>query len=179
MTERHVALLRAVNVGKRRVEMARLRRALDELGHRDVATYINSGNAVFTPAERSGSAADLERSLEAHLGAVFGFEIPTHVRTIDEIRAIVTDQLSTELPAGCSQHIVFLRAEPSAESRRAIEALSVGIDDLRVVGREIRWRINGGIADSPLVTREWVKVGQGDSTVRNVTMLVKLIDRFG
>ena len=45
---RRVALLRAVNVGGRKLPMAELRALCAELGWTDVATYIQSGNVVFT-----------------------------------------------------------------------------------------------------------------------------------
>jgi len=43
----YVALLRAVNVGGVKVEMAALRRALEGLGYGAVRTYVQSGNVVF------------------------------------------------------------------------------------------------------------------------------------
>jgi Protein of unknown function (DUF1697) len=46
---RYVALLRGINVGGRnRVAMADLRQLTEALGHTEVATYIPSGNAVFS-----------------------------------------------------------------------------------------------------------------------------------
>lgn len=49
----HVALLRGINVGRHnRVAMADLRHVVSSLGHTEVATYIQSGNVVFTPASK-------------------------------------------------------------------------------------------------------------------------------
>jgi hypothetical protein len=46
---RYIALLRGINVGSRnRVAMADLRRLTEALGHTEVATYIQSGNVLFT-----------------------------------------------------------------------------------------------------------------------------------
>jgi Protein of unknown function (DUF1697) len=49
----HVALLRGINLGGRnKVAMADLRALVSELGHADAATYIQSGNVLFTaPAD--------------------------------------------------------------------------------------------------------------------------------
>src|SRR6266487_3948114 len=48
----HIALLRGINVGGRnRVAMADLRKVVLGLGYTDVATYIQSGNVVFTGEE--------------------------------------------------------------------------------------------------------------------------------
>ena len=44
----YLALLRGINVGGRnKVPMADLRETVEELGHADVATYIQSGNVLF------------------------------------------------------------------------------------------------------------------------------------
>ena len=45
---RYVAFLRAVNVGKRTVSMARAISALEELGFDDVSTFVNSGDLLFS-----------------------------------------------------------------------------------------------------------------------------------
>jgi uncharacterized protein (DUF1697 family) len=46
---RQIALLRGINVGgNKRVEMARLRELMEDLGYSDVRTYVNSGNVVFS-----------------------------------------------------------------------------------------------------------------------------------
>ena len=54
---RYLALLRGINVGGRnKVAMADLREIATSLGHTGVATYIQSGNLVFTSPE-AGTAA--------------------------------------------------------------------------------------------------------------------------
>ena len=53
---RYVALFRGINVGKaKRIAMADLRVLLGKLGYADVATLLNSGNAVFTGAAQPAS----------------------------------------------------------------------------------------------------------------------------
>lgn len=73
-----VALLRAVNVGKRKVPMAELRALCESLGYRNVATYIASGNIVFvadTPAKA------VEAELEPAIAQRFGFPVDVISRT--------------------------------------------------------------------------------------------------
>lgn len=81
----HIAFLRAVNVGGRKVEMARLREVLTGLGLGGVRTYIASGNAFFT--SRETDRAGLVKHIEAGLAEAFGFAIPTILRTVPELRA--------------------------------------------------------------------------------------------
>lgn len=79
----YVAFLRAVNVGRRKVEMARLRAELDGLGLGPARTYIASGNAFFATArtDRVTLRAEIEKRLEQ----AFGFEIPTALYTLAEV----------------------------------------------------------------------------------------------
>ncbi|MCQ4082033.1 DUF1697 domain-containing protein [Streptomyces sp. RB6PN25] len=81
----HIAFLRAVNVGGRKVEMARLREVLAGLGLGSVRTYIASGNAFFTSAETDRTA--LVERIEHALADSFGFAIPTILRTVPELEA--------------------------------------------------------------------------------------------
>ncbi|MEV7853226.1 DUF1697 domain-containing protein [Streptomyces sp. NPDC088183] len=75
----YAALLRGINVsGHKRVPMVELRALLTELGHGDVRTHLQSGNAVFSSAsdDENALAAELERAIEQR----FGFPVPCLVR---------------------------------------------------------------------------------------------------
>jgi uncharacterized protein (DUF1697 family) len=81
---RYVVLLRGVNVGgNHRVPKDELRAALESLGFRDIVTYINSGNAVFT-SDSEPSGHIIQTALEAQ----FGFDIPTLLLTANQIKAV-------------------------------------------------------------------------------------------
>lgn len=168
---RYVAFLRAVNVGKRRVEMARLKEALEALGHRDVSTYINSGNAIFSTSKaRSGLTAPIERKLEE----VFGFEVPTLLRTDGEVKALAERKPFGEVGPERDHMVVFLRQALTKDAQSAVEALSGERDTLVVEGTEVHWLIDGKMVDSQLRPKHWKALGDQPSTVRNHTMLRKL-----
>ena len=79
-----IGFLRAVNLGKRRVEMARLKKAVEDLGYDDVWTYINSGNVLFSAPKRPS-----EEELEAIITDAFGLDISVLVRSHDEMAKVV------------------------------------------------------------------------------------------
>lgn len=55
--ERYIAFLRGVNIsGKNKVPMAELKMGFERLGYREVKTYQNSGNVIFSSDEN-----DIER----------------------------------------------------------------------------------------------------------------------
>lgn len=81
----HVALLRGVNVGgKNRVEMARLRDLFEGLGHKDVRTFINSGNVIFRARGRGNPA----RAITAAIEKEFGFPVEVLVKDLEAMERV-------------------------------------------------------------------------------------------
>src|SRR3546814_20997242 len=76
-----IALLRAINVGKRQVPMKELRVLAEELGFTDARTYVASGNLIFAG---KGGAGVVEEKLEKVISKRFGFRVEVIVRTADE-----------------------------------------------------------------------------------------------
>lgn len=176
MAKQQVALLRAVNVGKRRVEMAKLKTTLADAGLDDVWTYINSGNAVFrSPLGR----AKLEAQIEALVLEAFGFEAETFVRTAAQIEAAVALRPFGDVPDGATHLVAFLRTAPSAAGKKAIEALSGDVDQIVVDGADVHWRIEGKSLDTALKPKDWKAAGAAPNTTRNITMLTKLVAKLG
>ncbi|HEU4329772.1 MAG TPA: DUF1697 domain-containing protein [Lapillicoccus sp.] len=166
-----IGFLRAVNLGKRRVEMPRLKKTVEDLGYDDVWTYINSGNVVF---DTTGSRANVEKALEKALEAEFGFECTTFVRTAAELEKSLA-ATPFEVAASDTHFITFLKKAPSASAAKGLEALSNDYDTLVVKGADVHWRMHGLSSDSTLQRRQWEKVlGPLSSTSRNVKALTKL-----
>src|SRR5688572_24083746 len=85
---RYIALLRGINVGgNKKVPMAQLRELMEGLGYTDVATLLQSGNAVFTSKEKN--PARVATQLEAAIAREFGFEVAVVIRTRDELAAVI------------------------------------------------------------------------------------------
>src|SRR4029077_830457 len=64
--KKHVALLRGINVGgHQRIAMADLRALLAGLGHTEVSTFLQSGNALFSSGRKDGDrlARDIEQAI--------------------------------------------------------------------------------------------------------------------
>jgi uncharacterized protein (DUF1697 family) len=170
-----VAFLRAVNLGKRTVNMARLVGILEAQGFAGSWTYANSGNVVF---DATGSRSDLEKRLETAIEASVGFEVTTFVRSAAELRRVVTAKPFT-VGSDDTYFVTFLKASPNDAPRRALEALTNDFDTLRVLGRDVHWRMHGKSTDTKLKTKDWENVvGRLQSTSRNMTMLRKLAEKI-
>ena len=168
---RQVAFLRAVNVGKRQVKMARLREVVEGLGYDDVGTHIASGNVAFDATAKGPS---LERKLESALEDAFGFDIPAFVRTLAELDHVI-DLAPFDVPAGHTYLVAFLREKPRAAAAKAVMALASDADELVLDKREVHWHIAGKSMDTAIKPNQWDKVGIGAMTTRNITMLRKLV----
>jgi uncharacterized protein (DUF1697 family) len=128
--------LRGINVGGRNpVPMAALRAAFEDIGHADVATYIQSGNVLFTS---SGSRADVEAELESALERRFGFPLVVVVRTHAQLRAVVEHapaQFSTR-PGEYHSDVIFLRSPLTPAKAMRVVKLRDEVDQAWT-GREV------------------------------------------
>lgn len=120
---RFVALLRGVNVGKtKRVPMAELRAMLGELGYANVATLLNSGNAVFDAT--AGTPVAHAAAIAAAIQARLGIEVPVIVKSARELASIVA-QCPIAAPEGSHSRflVAFVQDGKAVATLAAVEPL--------------------------------------------------------
>jgi uncharacterized protein (DUF1697 family) len=177
---RLVALLRAVNVGGRSLPMSSLRDIVAGLGHRDVATFIQSGNVVFTTeraartvAQRDAIAADIERALEEHAG----LHTTVMVRTAGELRAAIDGMpFSKDEPNRSRLMVVFLATKPTAQAVSRLEPDRFTPDRFEVAGREMFVHYPNGAGRSKFNGAYYDKRLGVAGTARNLNTVAKLAD---
>jgi uncharacterized protein (DUF1697 family) len=174
VTDRRVALLRGINVGTaKRIAMADLRTLFEDLGHRDVATLLNSGNVVFTVVRKGAvdEAARIEKAIVDRLGVSTRVTILTAgelatALDANPLKAIARDP-SRMLLMALSDQKASARLKPLLGQRWAPEAIALGT---RVA---YLWCANG-IAKGRLWTEANRAVGDG-GTARNLSTMTKLL----
>lgn len=173
---RFVAFLRAVNVGSRRVEMARARSVLTELGFEDVESYANTGNLIFAT---NGAAASLEARIRRAMEDEFGFELTTFVRTARQVRELVSAQPFRQIAPGHTYFGLLPLTRLTTTETRAVEALSNDRDEVVVRGRDVHWLIRAKSTATSLGPRRWLDALPGNpTTARNMTLLTRLERRL-
>lgn len=116
-----VALLRGVNIGKaKRVPMAEFRKLLVALGHTDVATLLDSGNAVFR--SKSGAPARIASDIAAAISARLKVEVPVIVKSAKEFAAIASLVTPPERFA-IGRHAAYLHCSDGILKSKAGEAV--------------------------------------------------------
>lgn len=141
-----VALLRAVNVGGTgKLPMVELKVMATELGYRNVATYIASGNLVF---EADGSEAEVKAALERVLAAYAGKPVGVLVRTAAEMAAAAVSNPFKDIP-GNRIAVIFLDSEPPKDTLAGLRHLT---EETVILGkREIYIHYPQGMGQSRLI----------------------------
>jgi uncharacterized protein (DUF1697 family) len=129
---RYVALLRGINVaGKHPIKMADLKACFEDQGLRDVATYIQSGNVLFTAD--AAPPAEIGRGIEAALAATFDCRTSAMLRTRKQMQAIVAraPRGFGAQPARYRYDVIYLKEPLTAPLAIKDVATKPGVDQVR------------------------------------------------
>jgi uncharacterized protein (DUF1697 family) len=167
---RFVALLRAVNVGGRKLPMAELRELCTGLGWEGVGTYIQSGNVVFGA---SGSAAALETELEEAVKERFGFHSDAIVRTAAQwAKLIEGNPFAKEEP---NRVLAGLAKRPIAKGAAEAIAAKAGSDERVEQTAEALWfHYPDGVGTSKITPSLIDRAVGSPVTARNARTLIAL-----
>lgn len=164
---RYVALLRAVNVGGRKVAMDALRSVAETLGYQNVRTLVASGNLVFET--KACAETRLEATLEAAIEKHFGLVSEVMVRNPKEWAAIIKANPYPGKAKKDPAHLVCVvcKDKPDAPAIDLwLESFRAKYDkgeQLKVIGREIYVDYGDSIGQSKLVLPKKLLTG----TARN------------
>ncbi|MFF5923563.1 DUF1697 domain-containing protein [Streptomyces flavochromogenes] len=179
MTQTYALLLRGINVsGHRKVPMPELRSVLEGLGHQDVRTYLQSGNAVFTTdsaVDQDALTAEIENAIEDH----FGFRVDCLVRDADYLASVAED---CPFPAaeleGKQLHAFYLSGPADPERIAAIDQEAYAPEAFALGDRVLYLYVPEGLGRSRLgdvLTRPATVKGLV-VTARNWNTVVKLVE---
>ncbi|MET3805700.1 uncharacterized protein (DUF1697 family) [Nakamurella sp. UYEF19] len=178
----YVALLKGINVGKaKRIAMADLRALLAGLGYDDVATLLQSGNAVFTA---SATAPKVTAAIEKGLLDECGLDVAVVVRTEAQLAAAVAADPFTDLADDPSKHLLgFLSGVPEASKLTAFDDLVTSKNVDPDVGGVYRIEKDHcylwcpqGVSKSSFAMVDWDRKLGVTVTMRNFATIGKLLD---
>lgn len=171
---RFAVLLRGVNVGKgNRVPMADFRALLAGLGYADVATLLNSGNAVFSGP--GGTGITHARAIAAELASSMGVRVAVVVKSAVQLRAIVA---GNPLPVPPDDHsrfmVVFAQDRAGLKALEPLQALAQTPERLAIGPDAAYLHCAAGVLDSPVGAALLGKAGRSVTT-RNWATTLKLL----
>jgi uncharacterized protein (DUF1697 family) len=125
----YVALLRGINVGgKNLIKMTDLKACAEGLGFKNVSTYIQSGNILFTTAR--SDQAKLTSLIEEALSSTFNYKSRVVVRSHKQMTEIVAQSPKGfgKDPATYRYDVIFLKEPLTAGEAMKSVTTKEGVD---------------------------------------------------
>ena len=167
----YVALFRGINVGgARKVPMADLRKTFEALGHTNIATYIQSGNVVFSTPK---PAAATRSALEARIERDFGHDVTVLLRTTKQLERLVTIN-----PYGAAAHVTFLEAA-APKLARALDPVQYAPDVFTIAGTEVFVHCPNGYGRTKINNQYFERKLETRATTRNWNTVTTLLEMSG
>jgi uncharacterized protein (DUF1697 family) len=176
--------LRGINVGGRnKVAMGDLRTVVTSLGYTDVATYIQSGNVVFTAG--GTDSVLLAAAIEDAIGQALDVRPRVVVVSREELAQVIRNNPYSAETNPKSVHVVFLGEDPAAEMVKVVAdaerqaALKGSRDTAQFAGRALFLHTPDGFGRSelaPLLARAGGPTSARKAgTARNWATVTKLL----
>jgi uncharacterized protein (DUF1697 family) len=171
----YVALLRGINVGgKSIIKMSDLKNAFENLGFKNVQTYINSGNVLFESDEKS---LDIRENLEKNLSKIFNVDLRIVIKTKKEIIKVLKEvPTEWEKTNNLRCYIAFVR-KPFTEKDVLTEVrIKEGVDFVKISNGVLYMStLLSGVTKSGFTKLIGTKIYK-DITIRNYNTVQKLLD---
>lgn len=170
-----VLLLRGINLaGRNRVPMAQLRRILVELGHEQVRTHLQSGNAVVSSDRGDPEAIGAE--LTDRLDRDLGVPATVMVRSADELDAVAAANPYPDAAAAdpTRVHVGFLSGVPADPSVFAFDPDEYAPEELTLGDRVVYLHLPNGMGRSPLAVALGRRRTDLEVTLRNWRTVTRL-----
>ena len=168
-----IALLRGVGGGIRPLSMRDLVTALEGIGLKDVRTYIQSGNVIFSSAK---AATRLASEIEGCIEKKFGFHSKTFILSVPDLkRAAAGNPFPQADEKPQSLHLFFLDKPAKAAQLDAMNELKVKSEQFVLTNKVLYFYAPEGFGTSKLAAKAGRLLGV-DTTARNWRTIGKLLE---
>ena len=120
----YISIIRGINVsGQKLIKMDALRKMYENMGFRNVTTYVQSGNVIFTSNDIELTETEMEAKISRQIEKEFGFEVPIIVLTVEKLKQIIDNNpfLNDANKDQAFLHVTFLSSKPAYFDKKAIE----------------------------------------------------------
>lgn len=148
----YIAFLRGINVGGNNIlPMKELATVLQDLGLKNVKTYLASGNVVFQ--SETADLAGLAGDIKAAIGRSHGFTPQILIRSIQDLRQAIS---ANPFPEGESEpktlHLYFLESVPPNPDLARLESVKSASERYKLVDTVFYLHAPDGIGRSKIAT---------------------------
>ena len=174
-----IALLRGINVGGNKlVPMAELCKLATGLGWRDVATYIQSGNLLFSS---DVTAAAAEAALEQAIARRFGFTVEVVVRSRTALRRYAAGSPFADAEAAHPQWLLLglAKRRPRPDAADRLRPYATAGERVAVIADGVWIDYSAGVGKSKLTPAVLDRAIGSTVTARNWRTVQKLAELSG
>jgi len=173
-----ISILRGINVGgHKKILMSDLKKLYEGLGLKNVRTFIQSGNVVFSADEKI-PIRELSQIIEHKIMESYGFDVPVIVRTSEQLQHLIKNNPFLEKkkvsPEKC--YVTFLSERPLKEHVNLISELDFMPDEFFVADQEIYLYIPDRYSDTKLSNDFFEKKLHVKATSRNWKTINTLVE---
>lgn len=176
---KYVALLRGINVGGNNIiKMADLRACFEQMGLQDVATYIQSGNVLFSAREKDTDK--LVSKIERSLSKTFSYQASVVLITQPQLKKVVEAAPSEfgNNPTIYRYDVLFLKKPLAALEAMKSITIREGIDVVHAGENVVYFsRLISKASQSYLNTLIKLPIYQ-HMTIRNWNTTTKLLEKM-
>jgi uncharacterized protein (DUF1697 family) len=170
----YIALLRGINVGgHKKTPMAELRALLEKKGLENVKTYIQSGNIVFQSSIKQ--KPEIEELIKIAILDNFGFEVPTLVKTRDELQTIF-DQCPFQKEKKENSYFTLLFKEPDKNMIAEASNISYPNEEIIITPNCLYFYCEMGYGQAKFNGKLFEKKLDTTFTARNYRTMAKLLE---
>lgn len=173
----YIAILRGINVsGKNKIIMKELKAAFEAANFQNVATYIQSGNVVFT--HKSDNEKVIAKQITQLIKTAFGLDVPVLVRTAVNIEwtNAANPYLKQEGVEADKLHITFLEEVPEQENIDKLKTYNYPPDEFIVIDDNVYLHCPKGYGTTKFHNTFLEKKLKVQATTRNLKTVNKLIE---
>jgi len=168
--EAYIALLRGINVGgKNRLPMKELVALLETNGLKNVKTYIQSGNIIFSSSHAADT--DISEIISTWINTQFGFKVEVIVLKRSTFNLIIENN-PYRIGEGKTIHFYFCKTAANINTEK-IEKYHSETEEYQLIGNVFYLYAPNGIGRSKLVANIEACLGV-QATGRNLNTINKL-----
>lgn len=171
-----IALLRGINVsGQKLIKMTDLKSLFEKTGYKNVSTYIQSGNVIFTSDHKN--TAKLESKISTAIKKKFGFDVVVIVITPEVIDYVLKNNPFIKKKKEIERlYVTFLSDKPSEENINKLGAVNYSPEEYFIDQKLIYLYYPNGIGKAKLSNHLFENKLKVAATTRNWKTINKLFE---
>lgn len=168
----YISILRGINVsGQKKIIMTDLKSLYEELGFKNVQTYIQSGNVIFEYQETT--VIKLQEIIFDKIKNHYGFEVPNLILNPKEIEEALNNNPYQNIE---KPYFTFLSELPKQENIDALSSISFDNEFFELIGKVIYSHYPNGAGRAKMTLNFFEKKLKVNATARNLNTTKKLLE---